>query len=188
MIIKFIRALIKTITGTSSRYFEASGRPDETVSGKMYQHYGFRSNPLPNTELMTIQYGNNNVSVAENDGNLLSTTSQDVGDVVVYSVHNSTEKNVVSLKIDGINIQSDKIITIRIQDKTQNVVLGYLPDGPGPLDVLPMSLLTINFFNNAYAVHTHGTVASPTVPITGIPINPPETPLAPWSTTYTGAN
>ena len=186
--INFIRTLIKTLIGTGDRYFTGQGRPDETISGKMYQHYGFRSIPIENCELMTVQYGNNNVSVAENDGNLLATSSSTVaGDVTVYSVHD-TKINVIGLHSDQLNIQSDTIITIRIRDKTKNVVLGYMPDNPGPLDALPMSLITVNFVNAGYNLHTHGSVGSPTVPITGVPITPPEIPTAPWNTTYTGAN
>lgn len=184
--INFIRALIKTLTGTGDRYYTGTGRPDETTTGKMYQHYGFRSVPIENCELMTVQYGNNNVSIAENDGNLLS-TSLVTGDTAVYSVH-GTKSNIIALHADQLNIQSDTLITIRIRDKTKSVVIGYIPDTPGPLDVSPMSLVTVNFVNAGYNLHTHGSVASPTVPITGVPITPPEIPTAPWNTTYTGAN
>ena len=69
--INIIRGIIKSITGNTNRFFKSSGRPDEEIQGKIYQHYGFRSAPPAGVEHLTIQYGNNNVSVAENDGAII---------------------------------------------------------------------------------------------------------------------
>lgn len=84
----FIRSMIKTLSGIANRYYTADGRPDEKVKGKMYQHYGFRSHPPEGVELIHIEQGNAGISVAENDGNILTPSNNipmDVGSVAMYT-------------------------------------------------------------------------------------------------------
>lgn len=204
--LKFIRSIIRTIIGKTDRSYTADGRPDEKLSGKMYQHYGFRSSPPPGIELVHLEQGNLGFSVAENDGSIFS-ADQETGDVAVYSQHNG-KSNAIVLGADAVGIFGDTDDTetavyvdadnvdlsakndIFLRVKAGNFVLiGKIPDTPDPTVVAPMSLLTINFYNTGYALHTHGTAAAPLVPITGTPITPPEVPLVtPWSTSNTGAN
>ena len=82
--IKIIRAILKTLTGTVYRTFTADGRPDELIGGKLVQHYGFSSSPPVGTELVTLQMGNNNFAVAENDGSIKP--DLDEGDTALYSI------------------------------------------------------------------------------------------------------
>ena len=203
--LKFIRSIVRTLTGKTDRSYTGDGRPDEKIAGKMYQHYGFRSQPPAGIELVHLEQNNIGISVAENDGSIFS-ADQETGDVAVYSQH-SGKSNAITLSSDGIGIFGDTDNTetsiivdgdnidlsakndIFLRVKTGNFVLmGKISDPPPPGEVAPMSLLTINFYNTGYALHTHGTVAAPLVPITGTPITPPEVPVTPWSTTNTGAN
>ena len=54
--ISFIRAILQKVVGLTDAYrsFIADGRPDETIAGKMTQHYGFRSQPPSGTELLCL--------------------------------------------------------------------------------------------------------------------------------------
>lgn len=85
---KFVRALLDFLIpgAASDRYYKAFGRPDESLKGKIFQHYGFRSAPPEGVEMFHIESGNNGYSVAENDGNLSdkSGTLED-GDMVIYT-------------------------------------------------------------------------------------------------------
>jgi len=87
MIIDIIKAsLINLVAAGNAAYrtFTAYGRGNEIVSGKIFQHYGFRSQPKQGADLVTVQYGNNSVSVAENDGNLYPVALKE-GQVAVYA-------------------------------------------------------------------------------------------------------
>ena len=88
--VQIFKSLLNFVTTGVNRYFQATGRADETIDGgKMYQHFGFRSNPTQNTELVTVKYGNNILSVAENDGNTPSfqlIPTLQVGDTILYSL------------------------------------------------------------------------------------------------------
>lgn len=190
--IKFIRAIFNALTNqTGNRYYSAQGRPDETVKGKMYQHYGFRSSPpTEGIELVHLEQGNNAISVAENDGQLLDVTQLE-GATAVYSVHkNPANTNLISLESGGVQITtSTGNIEIRCKREaggSVGVVIGSWPDTPGPTDVMPMALLTINFRTDEYANHVHAVTAvgSPT----GFPVPIPEVAGRPRETQFTGAN
>lgn len=184
--LKFIRAIIRTIVGTGSRSYTADGRPDEKLAGKLYQHYGFRSSPPDGVELVHLEQGNNGFSVAENDGEIISITPAVVsGDVAIYSAHESN-LNIITLRDKTLNISGQSKIFITVRNSDGQVVIGRQDTGDDPVS----NLLTINFFNDNYILHTHGTVAQPTVPITGPPIsiNPVALPTRPWWTFFTGAN
>lgn len=104
-----IRGLIQTLTGSVNRIFTAFGRPDETIKGKLYQHFGFRSSPPVGCELLTIQYGNNNVCVAENDGSAPGTVVvPNTNETAIYS---NNGKNSVWLRNDAQSLTSTVIIT-----------------------------------------------------------------------------
>jgi len=183
--IQMIKGLLQVITGSADRFFKALGRIDETIAGKIYQHYGFRSSPPEGTELMTVTYGNNCASVAENDGSMLGIDMAE-GDSVFYSIH-GTKKNIIYGHDDQLNVQSDGIITIRVTNPLKTIALGYQPVPAVPGIPAPTNLVTINFINLGYNLHTHSLITSPTT-LTGPPITPPEIPLTPYTTTYTGAN
>lgn len=60
---------IQPVDATSSpahRVVHYEGRPDEECVGYNDQHYGFRSIPPIGTEVIGLQYDNNNVVIAEN--------------------------------------------------------------------------------------------------------------------------
>jgi hypothetical protein len=85
--IKFIRSILSKLTFGKHSVFEGSGRVDETITGVMAQHYGFASVPPKGVELYTLQFGNNNISVAENDGTGKTTVPgpKTPGTVVIYT-------------------------------------------------------------------------------------------------------
>jgi hypothetical protein len=71
------------------RMFTGKGRPGEKIQGALVQHYGFRSWPPAGTDFITLQQGNFNISVAENEGvvtggQLNSVYLQNEGDVLLY--------------------------------------------------------------------------------------------------------
>ena len=78
------RVLVESITDGIYRVFHGTGRPQETCSGLLFQHYGLRTQPPANVDLFTLQYGNNHFSVAENDGGRLG-IDLNSGDVYLYT-------------------------------------------------------------------------------------------------------
>ena len=112
--------------GTST--YTADGRPDETLGGKLYQHYGFKSSPPAGVELVHMEQGNNGFSVAENDGNIMESLGVS-GDVSIYAIHNgkvnsiALTENFVSIITDTANpqaaivIEKDTDVTIQAPGK-----------------------------------------------------------------------
>jgi hypothetical protein len=132
--VEIFKSVMVAISGSVNRLFSATGRADETIIGKMYQHYGFRSSPPADTELATIKYGNNIISVAENDGNtpgksagaqIVSESNFEVGEVRIYS--NGAFNNIILsptpsvLPTFSININSDRGIYLNANDGKENV-------------------------------------------------------------------
>jgi phage gp45-like len=196
MIITIIRSILSSLgvafnTAKTAGYrtFFGTGRADEHISGKMYQHYGFASMPPEGAELITMQYGNNNISIAENDGSVVSTVDLQKNDVMVYA-KNGDEFSflnmfmklgsvLMSMETTGdFAVQADKDITLDTPDGNiemsatsgtmalkSTITLGKdSPNGYFPL-------LTINFYNNEFSSHTHNVTAvgSPTGPAIIIP-------------------
>ena len=93
--IKIIRSLLlKLIYGDGAyRTFFSTGRPDEALSGKFYQHFGFASTPTK-ADMIVLQWGNNCISVAETDGQ--QPTLND-GETCLYINKNSY----IRIKADG---------------------------------------------------------------------------------------
>jgi len=87
-------------------YVTADGRADETLTPKLYQHYGFQSNPPIGTELATVQEENHNASVAENDGQDIA---KNPGDVVLYTSADNSIKLIPNETISLTMLASGKI-------------------------------------------------------------------------------
>jgi hypothetical protein len=193
MIITIIRSILSSLgvaLNTAKTYgyktFFGTGRADEHITGKMYQHYGFSSMPPTNAcELITLQYGNNNISIAENDGGQVANISMAQNDVMLYGKNQDDDYNSIYLnmksggvKIEiestgGISMQADQDIDMAAPDgniglsATRGTValLGKVTAGQdGPGGYYP--LLTINFYNQEFSTHTHNVTAvgSPTGP------------------------
>lgn len=63
-----IRGIVTSVVEGLIKRFSASGRSDETFSGREYlQHYGFTSRPLAGAELIIWAEGNNIIAVASDD-------------------------------------------------------------------------------------------------------------------------
>ena len=126
-VVQVFRSLLVSITGTVYRIFSAKGRADETLTGKMYQHYGFRSNPPADTELATLKFGNNIISVAENDGNtgVQSINFMEVGETRLYS--DSTVNNTNNIILSpGTIVNGDPRISLQINsDRAMKINVGY---------------------------------------------------------------
>jgi phage gp45-like len=125
--IQVIRGIIKSFVTGVYNTFTADGRPDETISGTQYQHYGFSSSPPVGVECISLQYGQNNVSVAEAAGNLVTLYNLEEGDVVLYNtaesrIHLRDEDGVISIyTIDKTN---NKTYAIKIDPTNKAVVIG----------------------------------------------------------------
>lgn len=166
MIVDVIRAILKTVTNGVYRTFTADGRSDETLGGKMMQHYGFSSKPLAGTEILTVQYGNNNFSIAENDGDIKP--DLDPGDVALYIQGSTTDyfgillqqssNNITVLTADG-NIQIIASGNSTININATNVYVGADPGD----EANTYKLATENFIKEHYLNHIH---ASNGVPLT----------------------
>jgi len=177
MVIRFIRAIIQSITGTTNRFFLAEGRPDETVKGKMYQHYGFRSMPPQGCELFTIQSDNNSVSVAENDGDVGKTVYGTLaeGDVAIYTINGGILKilnggnfNIVTKKSGSyysFNFNGDAIESASpIAIKNPNSISAYY--------IVTEKFLT-SFCNHVHPDPASGVTGSPVYPAAPlVPITP----------------
>lgn len=107
MIVDVIRGALLKLAGSTYRTFASTGRALEVVSGKMFQHYGFRSMPK-GADLIILRYGNNAVSVAENDASLAPTLSE--GQVAVYADGRTASE--VSVVLSPGTGSSDGLITI----------------------------------------------------------------------------
>jgi phage gp45-like len=124
---EIIRSLLQTIATGIYRVFTGSGRGDEVLKGLLYQHYGFKSVPPVGCDLLTMLYGNNCISVAENDGDALivaTDTPFKAGDVYMYTGNN----NFIRLNDDAtatvsLTVKSDKDIEI-ICGALKNINLG----------------------------------------------------------------
>lgn len=107
----------------------SKGRPGEGVGGKFFQHYGFRSIPPEGTDLVTLQDGNNNYSIAENYssvkfGGLLS------GDVLLYSTTGGKNPNAfLNLSTDeGTDQGNVGIEAFDANDRTKFSLIAASPD------------------------------------------------------------
>jgi len=90
--LKFIRSIMKTFfVSDSAGYtqYTGDGRAEESVEGIVAQHYGFASYPPIGTEMMTLQFGANNFSIAESDGTIRPELEE--GDAAIYSVGSGDE-------------------------------------------------------------------------------------------------
>lgn len=173
--IEIIRAITTAFDNTIKK-FTSNGRYGETLTGRFFQHYGFKSSPPDGTEHINLRAGNAvDMSIAESDG-IQNVTLAD-GDVCVgldgdNKIHITKSDNCLVIKFDGnITIQSDHVYIGTSEDKYK--------------------LATENFVNNQYAYHSHaftGTVSGSTCSgDTGIP-TPPIFPYPNILTSTTEAN
>jgi hypothetical protein len=188
--IKFIRSILSKLTFGKHTVFEGSGRVDETITGVMAQHYGFASVPPEGVELYTLQFGNNNVSVAENDGKGKTEIARTQGSfgpgtVAVYTpLSDNNNKTLLMLLVPD---QTDPSILMACESGTieagadtiflqtdDKVYVHDLSNTPLPT----YALVNVNWITQQFATHTHavGSVTS------GAP-NPGVTPILPETTT-----
>lgn len=154
--ITLIRGILDDISGLVSsvayRVFTAFGRPDEILRGRLYQHYGFRSVPPKGVEVLTLQQGNSNVSVAEMDGQTIGNKALESGDTYLYSSDNNfvwltnkdslfsvflaAKKNIVISTSDGDisinNLKDTGDINIEVQSNGHINIAGVTEVGNGP--------------------------------------------------------
>jgi hypothetical protein len=165
--LQVFRSLLNYVSGSTYRYFSARGRSGETIdNGRMYQHYGFRSNPPKDTELATLKWGNNIISVAENDGNTAEGKfPMGDGEVRIYSAGDaSTVNNIIlnpaknTLYPAGISILIEAAADIyilagkgKVSIQTSAVTI-FDPNQPTKS---PQPLLTTDFLKKTFLLHTH---------------------------------
>lgn len=188
--IKLLRSIIKTFTRGVHNTFTGTGRAGESLSGMMVQHYGFSSVPPAGIELITLQYGNNNISVAENDGSGKTNTIARLetnlpeGSVAIYTpMQDNNDNTLVILLKPGdtpiiyvvaeggqVDVGADNMM-IQVDDKTRITDISATP--------LPTyALVNVNWLTQQFAVHTH--------PVSGtvtLAPNPGVLPVLPESTT-----
>ena len=193
--ITYIRAILKKVVGLSDSYRSAiaEGRPDELIATKMTQHYGFRSYPPEGTELHCLQFGNNNFSLAENDGSKAFNLSE--GDVIIYrseGIAAPTEyilitkvgtKTIIDIKSAGDMVIQGKVTAIVGTDAVgiQSNTGVQIGDNAGPY----YYLVNQNFISQLFNAHVHtgGTLGGG---LTGTPVA--ITPVLPVTTSKTSAD
>lgn len=179
--VKVIKSIIKKIVAAvwGNMRWWGTGYADSTLSGKMYQHYGFKSYPPEGTENVQIDYGNNVVSVAEND---VITDLADVplhnGNVVLYAA----SPGKVYLLMPELNVRlkngaSNNLLTIN----NDPLIAGVLVMSDVPVSVKKAGenvyyLVTEKFIID-FCLHTHlfpATGGAPTTTplIGGLPATP----------------
>lgn len=173
--LQLIRGILTSITTSAQkayRTFVAEGRVDETISGKIMQHYGYISIPPAGSELITLQFGNNSFSVAENEPVVVSAMAN--GDVLLYVSPTVANNKKVEIKLKGtpsINITCE---SGKVYINADNIYVGK--DA-----TTNFHLVTENFINNIYAYHVHASSGVPPTPI-------PDPPLMPSITTTLEGN
>ena len=174
--ITIIRYLIKTLNSLSgNRNFTASGRANETLTGRFFQHYGFRSSPRQNVEGICLKQGNNYVSIAESDG-VPETSMLTIkeGDTVLYSTGDDNKINnfIQCSATEDLVVGSGSNIILNTGD-------GDILSLPGALNKILLGddesntyyLITEKFLS-FFLSHTHivGSVSSGTPMSSGVPI------------------
>lgn len=169
--ISIIKTMISKITGTWSNmhWFGKAyeGDPDNSVSGQVFQHYGFKSVPPENREVRAIMVrnGNNTWSVAESDidfntsaipADVLKGTSVIYGDTHVYILGpdvtiflTNSSGTVNSVVIDNENNKVNIKSASNVNVKAPNSVNTYY-------------LVTEKFLTD-FCNHTHTTPAGPSL-------------------------
>jgi hypothetical protein len=111
--LEIIRASLKKLVSNSTTFLshQSVGRVGEGLTGKLFQHYGFRSIPPKDTDLVTLQDGNNNYSIAENLHNSAFGELFE-RDVLVYTASDATGPTVYLHPGDD-----GSLLTIYIGDK-----------------------------------------------------------------------
>lgn len=144
--IEIIRAIITAFDNTLKK-FTSNGRYGETLTGRFFQHYGFKSSPPDGTEHINLRAGNAvDLSIAESDG-MQNVTLAD-GDVCVgldgdNKIHITKSDNGLVIKFDGnITIQSDHVYIGTSGTKNK--------------------LVTQDFITSVYNIHTHSVTGSTT--------------------------
>lgn len=173
------------MAGFSSAYrsFVGVGRPDEAIAGKFVQHYGFRSIPTANTELLTLQYGFNNFSIAENDGSGPQALQLQEGDVAIYR---PTDDGTLPLAAVFL-VKEAGSIKAQVFG-SDNVTIVTNPGGEvnlGEKGAATYYLVNENFLTQIFNAHTHTGGVLPGA-LTGPPVV--ITPVLPITTETTSAN
>ena len=170
--LEVIRTILTSFKQGVYNIFTGQGRVNETIQAVSYQHYGFVSVPPTGTEFVTLQYGQNAISVAETyptDNTEFPALS--IADVLLYSIPTAdigTKKENYFLYISGenqrVNIRSatsqitlDDVknqILIGIVDPTVaspcNMVFNY--DGKGTIGLNNAALVVYNVPNSTPAL------------------------------------
>lgn len=195
--LQVIRGILTSFTQAVYRKFKGTGRVGETIAGTSYQHYGFCSVPLPGTEIITLQYGNNNVAIAENDGAgrppvmaagsvaiyLPSADSSDPKCLIYLSIDTATSKPQITISCD----ESVSIVTKNINLATTEAI-DLSADTAVTAGTIgtKYALVNENWLAQKFASHVHNFPATgPGFPTT-VPITTPG-PL-PETTVITKAN
>lgn len=141
---QLIKALISSVNA-AKKIFTSSGRYDETFTGRIYQHYAFKSNPPVNTRHIVLQDGvSKSLSIAEDDGIGIELSS---GDAVVgfdndNKIYLTKSGNTLMIKFTG-------NITIQTSGKV------YIGDSGSK-----KKLATEDFVLSVYNTHTHAGVTT----------------------------
>jgi hypothetical protein len=124
--LEVIRTILTNFKQGVYNIFTGSGRPDEEIRATSYQHYGFVSVPPAGTEFITLQYGQNSISVAESAGSLVTFKNMQTGDLCIYTqngasinIHNNPATGTEDIYIESAD--GNKTIALGSKDITLNV-------------------------------------------------------------------
>jgi hypothetical protein len=120
--LEMIRTVLIKMLNLDSTFMThtSKGRPGEAIGGKSFQHYGFRSIPPSGTDLVTLQDGNNNYSVAENYDDPTRYPGMTEGDVLLYTANVNNTNSVILMRQAG-----DFDISNKTDNTVQNIVLSF---------------------------------------------------------------
>jgi len=161
--ITFVRGFIKFLHGTwtNMRSF-GYGYADEQLSAKMYQHWGFKSYPPAGTEDIKVHWGNNVISIAENDQSSdlasIEYNENQVGCTILYA------NNILYIKGPKLSVflPGDTTRTFDVTNTTAgtNIESGNNFAVKAPSSSLTYYLVTEKFLTD-YLLHTHAVTTAP---------------------------
>jgi hypothetical protein len=151
-VIRAVFNYIEEVAGKNFRIFTSAGRPDEVITGRIMQHYGYMSKPPLGLDHVCLQYGDNNISVAETSG--ASNITLNHGDVIIFTDPNSNGdlENSIYLAapadgVDGVSIGIFSDGTISIDTPKAGIIMDK--DG----------VIEIKNDNGTISMATNGTVS-----------------------------
>jgi hypothetical protein len=150
MLLAFFNLFKFTPDKANGRACEVTGRHEgEVLVTRSWQHYGFSSWPVADTQMIMVRNGNYSAAIAEAQSVTLTDMAE--GDVVLYV----DATHYVRIKADGtMNVKTDKAVTVDAGSADVVVKAGSIKLGSDNSSSDLFTLLT-DAFATAFNSHTH---------------------------------